>query len=154
VEGPVDSLVPRRAADELGLDRVRWTTQQGGDGEFAILPVGAPDLKAALRAFPHANVALIVSDEIYRGVVRPYGKPRPDRFREIDVVMPEKGFASGAWIFVPDEDVTRLDPVVAGPEPKEAPAAASRQRFNIGSVQGQSIGIGDNHTFTTMPPRS
>jgi hypothetical protein len=219
--------VMRDAADELGLDRVRWITQQGGDGEFAILPDGtlerrvvgelvfaldrllgrenpqraagarvrlrvaiheglvhldgangfpgeavvtvcrlvdAPDLKAALRAFPDANVALIVSDEIYRGVVRAYRKPRPDRFRKIDVRMPDKGFAADAWIFVPDEDAAGAGPTTegrAGPttEGRAGPTtegragpAAEKQRFNIGSVQGQNIGIGDHHTFTTMLP--
>jgi hypothetical protein len=163
--------VMRQAADELGLDRVRWVTQQGGDGELAILPprtrettvvtqltptidrllrehnrglaqearvrlrvavheglvhldgangypgeavvtvcrlVDAPLLKAALRVFPEANVALIVSDRIYRDVVRNYHALRPERFRRVTASLPDKGFETQAWIFVPDEDVAAL----------------------------------------------
>jgi hypothetical protein len=164
--------VVRQAAEELGLDRINWIIQQGGDGELAILPPGtsettvvtrltptvdrllrehnrglapqarvrlrvalheglvhldgangypgeavvtvsrlvdAPPLKAALRALPGANVALIVSDRIYQDVVRHYHDLRPERFREVSVCLPDKGFETQAWIFVPDEDVTTMD---------------------------------------------
>src|SRR5688500_12997729 len=36
--------VMREAADELRLDRANWVTQQGGDGELAILPASASEL--------------------------------------------------------------------------------------------------------------
>lgn len=159
----------REAADELDLDRASWMTQQGGDGELAILPPGAseitvvaalaptldrilrahnrslvrearvrlrvavheglvhldgangypgeaivttcrlvdaPPLKQALRSFPHANVALIVSERVYHDIVLHYPDLRPERFQQVSVRLPDKGFEAEAWIFVPDEDLT------------------------------------------------
>jgi hypothetical protein len=172
------------AADRLGLDRPDWITQQGGDGELAILPPGcpevevvaglaptldrvlrsinhdrapearvrlraaiheglvhldgatgfpgeaivtvcrlvdAPPLKAALRAFPRANVALIVSDRLHQDVVRHYPDVRPDQFRRVLVRLPDKGFEAVAWIFVPGED---LEGFIAGAADRAQPPTA------------------------------
>ena len=154
------------ATTELGLSRVTWRIQQGGDGELAILPTDAserkvvtrlapavdrllrehntglaseakvrlriaihqglvhidgtngfpseavvhvcrladaPVLKATLRRFPGADVALIVSDVIYRDVVRHYRDLRPEHFSQVSATIPEKGFDAPAWIYVPGE---------------------------------------------------
>jgi hypothetical protein len=205
--------VMRDACDELGLDRVRWVTQLGGDGELAILPPDVPErrvvgelvfvldrllarenpqraaaarvrlrvaihqglvhldgaagypgeavvtvcrlvdaagLKAVLRGFAQANVALIVSDEIYRGVVRPYHRPRPDRFRQIDVRMPDKDFRGDAWVFVPDEDVNRLDAGRSDPDPGTAsrstpPQSAAGQHFQVENVSATNVAFGNGN---------
>ncbi|WP_173085130.1 hypothetical protein [Phytohabitans rumicis] len=42
----------REAADALGLDRLNWLTQQGGDGELAILPADAPETAVVARLAP------------------------------------------------------------------------------------------------------
>jgi hypothetical protein len=171
--------VMEEAVNSLGLDRSTWTTQQGGDGEFAVLPVDtpepvvvaglvpaidrilrehnrsllpeakvrlrvalhqglvhldgangfpatavvevcrlrdAPPVKKVLAAFPAASVALIVSDPIYHDVVRNhYEGLRPERFAEVDVDLPDKGFRARAWIYVPDEDVSRIADLGAEP---------------------------------------
>ncbi|RUL91192.1 hypothetical protein [Verrucosispora sp. FIM060022] len=67
----------------------------------------ATPVRRALAAFPDAGVALVVSSDIYRDVVTEYPEEiRPDRFRRIEVVQPEKGFSEPAWLCVLDEDVT------------------------------------------------
>jgi hypothetical protein len=40
------------ATDELGLNRVNWQIQQGGDGELAILPAGANERMIVTRLAP------------------------------------------------------------------------------------------------------
>jgi class 3 adenylate cyclase len=72
--------------------------------------VDAPPLKAALQALQAAAVACIVSEGLYRDVVRErHDGVRPERFREIRVTLPEKDFDEPAWIQVVDEDVTTVD---------------------------------------------
>lgn len=67
----------------------------------------AKPLKEALAAFPQAGVALIVSETIYREVVREYPEElRPERFRRIEVHHPDKEFRQWAWICVVDEDLS------------------------------------------------
>ncbi|GAA2383276.1 hypothetical protein Cme02nite_70740 [Catellatospora methionotrophica] len=183
--------VLQAATAQLDIDRVKWMTQQGGDGELAILPadvdelkvvtrltpiidrllrdhnrgldpearvrlriavheglvhldgangypgeavvtvcrlVDAAPLKAALRAFPKAHVALIVSDRIYQDVIRHYHDIRPDRFLQVTAEVPGKRFSADAWVFVPDEDVRTLPhhPPVHGiaETPASSPAQA------------------------------
>lgn len=170
------------ATADVGLDRVAWKTQQGGDGELAILPPGvsertvaaklapvadrllrqhnqglapeakirlrlavhqglvhldgangfpgdavvhvcrlvdSPQAKDALRRFPSANVALVVSDSLFREVIEHYGDLRPDQFAEVRAEIPDKRFSAPAWIYVPGENAAGA-PRVAG-----APAAAA-----------------------------
>ncbi|MGW0435783.1 hypothetical protein ACWDV4_24985 [Micromonospora sp. NPDC003197] len=77
----------------------------------------APPLKRALKAFPDAGIALIVSSDIYRDVVTEYPEElRPERFRQVEVNHPDKDFREFAWICVVDEDLGQLavlDPVAA-----------------------------------------
>jgi hypothetical protein len=155
------------ATTAVGLNRVDWQIQQGGDGELAILPAGtserivtarlapvadqllrdynqglapearirlrlgvhqglvhldgangfsgnavvhvcrlidSPQAKQALKDFPGANVALIVSDEIYRDVIEHYQDLRPEQFAEVRAELPDKAFSATAWIYVPGEN--------------------------------------------------
>ena len=180
------------ATSEVGLDRVDWLIQQGGDGELAILPpatsertiaaklapvvdrllrdhnqdlapeakvrlrlavhqglvhldgangfpsdavvhvcrlVDSPQLKQALRAFPGADVALIVSDSVYREVIEHYRDVRPDQFAEVRAEIPDKRFSATAWIYVPGENA-------AGGtlRPAEAQAAAPPANPAAGQV--------------------
>ncbi|MFF0656443.1 hypothetical protein [Micromonospora tulbaghiae] len=188
--------VMKAACEELGFDRVKWLTQQGGDGELAILSSGtsermvvtrlapildrllrehnrglspearirlrlgvheglvhldgangypgeavvtvcrlvdSPQLKATLRHFPDAAVALIVSDRIYEDIVRHYQDLRPEHFQRVVARLPEKNFESIAWIYVPGENVAALD----------APASSSGR--------GSCDGPGDDDRSGDLP---
>lgn len=81
----------------------------------------AEPVKRALAAFPDAGVALIVSTDIFRDVVTEYPEEmRPERFRRIEVVHPEKQFQEYAWLCVVDEDMAAVP--VAADAPPAAPA--------------------------------
>ncbi|MGC5032044.1 hypothetical protein [Micromonospora sp. DT229] len=45
----------REAADEVGMDRAGWTTQQSGDGELAVLPTELPEARVIGRFLPELN---------------------------------------------------------------------------------------------------
>jgi hypothetical protein len=182
------------ATTELGLSRVTWQIQQGGDGELAILPAGtseravvtglapivdrllrehnrglapearvrlriavhqglvhldgangfpgeavvhvcrladAPPLKAALRRFAGADIALIVSDAIFRDVVQHYRDLRPEHFARVSATLPDKNFSAVAWIYVPGENVADKRAVETGettPVELAHPAAVPPER--------------------------
>lgn len=65
----------------------------------------SPQLKAALRRFPRAAVALIVSGRIYQDIVRHYQDLRLEHFQRVSAKVPEKDFEAVAWIYVPGENV-------------------------------------------------
>lgn len=97
----------------------------------------AAPLKTALRKYPDAGVALIVSDQIYRDVVWEYaGELRPERFKRVQVVHPDKGFREWAWICVVDEDVTgtsvRAGDTGPGPDRAAGASGAARGRHPSG----------------------
>jgi hypothetical protein len=106
----------------------------------------ARPLKRALAAFTGAAAALIVSDQIFHDVVaHRYGGLRPERFRRVQVRLPDKDFGQQAWICVPDEDVNQLDELDgpdlgadcgphANPNPGGDISDQSRQRPNLGSA--------------------
>ncbi|WP_347403640.1 hypothetical protein [Solwaraspora sp. WMMD406] len=75
--------------------------------------VDSPQLKAALRQFPQAAVALIVSDRLYQDIVRQYQDLRPDHFQRVTARIADKDFEAAAWIYVPGES---LAPASAQPE--------------------------------------
>ncbi|MFJ8580847.1 hypothetical protein [Micromonospora sp. NPDC093277] len=67
----------------------------------------ARPVKRALAAFPEAGVALVVSTEIFRDVVREYPEEmRPERFQRIRASHADKDFEEYAWVCVVDEDVS------------------------------------------------
>ncbi|WP_091301391.1 hypothetical protein [Micromonospora halophytica] len=45
----------KKAARDVGLDRVTWTTQQAGDGELAILPRDVPEARVIGRFVPELD---------------------------------------------------------------------------------------------------
>jgi hypothetical protein len=192
------------ATTAVGLDRVDWLIQQGGDGELAILPPGAsertvaarlapvadrllrelnqglapeakvrlrlavhqglvhldgangfpseaivhvcrlvdsPQLKRALRDFPAANVALIVSDPVFHEVIEHYRDLRPDQFAEVRAEIPDKGFSATAWIHVPGENAA-----TATPRPADAPAPTAGQLFSGITTHGPAQ-FGNHNTM-------
>ncbi len=204
------------ATAELGLERVNWLIQQGGDGELAILPPGtserlvvtrlvpvvdrllrlhneglatearvrlriaihqglvhldgrngfpseavvhvcrlvdAPELKAALHRFTGAGVALIVSDSMYREVVRHYPDLRPEQFAEVSAELPDKEFSAKAWIYVPGENAAAVaDAVAEAPGPAQKPgqptAAGGLGHTYRDITTNGSASFGDNNTIT------
>jgi hypothetical protein len=194
------------ATTEVGLDRVDWVIQQGGDGELAILPpqtsertvvarlapvadrllrahnqgltaegkvrlriavhqglvhldgangfpsaavvhvcrlVDSPQLKAALRDHPGADVALIVSDELYQDVVQQYRDPRPEQFAKVSAEIPEKNFRTTAWIYLPGESPAAQ--TTARPESTPPAPPVGGQTFSGITTHGAAqFGNGNN----------
>ncbi|GAA3781237.1 hypothetical protein GCM10022225_82020 [Plantactinospora mayteni] len=73
--------------------------------------VDSPQLKNALRRFPGAEAALIVSDRIYQDVVRHYQDLRPEHFLRVMASLPDKKFEAPAWIYVPGENAAGRRPM-------------------------------------------
>jgi hypothetical protein len=192
--------VMEEATAELGLHRVAWHIQQGGDGELAILPPGtseravvtrlapvvdrllrehnrglapegkvrlriavhqglvhldgangfpseaivhvcrlvdSPQLKATLRRFPGADVALIVSDSVYQDVVRHYHDLRPEHFARVSAKLPEKNFSATAWIYVPGENAAGL--TTAGADERSESEAGRTASSPVQPVSGAQV---------------
>jgi hypothetical protein len=96
--------------------------------------VDSPQLKAALRAFPGANAALVVSDSIYHEVVEQYEDLRPEQFARVIASIPDKDFSTPAWIYVPGENAATRQVPVEQPSPPAEPstpaAPTGSQVFN------------------------
>ncbi|MFV2088015.1 hypothetical protein [Micromonospora sp. LOL_021] len=91
--------------------------------------VDSPQLKTALRQFPDAAVALIVSDRLYQDIVRQYQDLRLDHFQPVTARIADKGFEAAAWIYVPGESIPatgdRPDPQDSVPDqPDDGPGDA------------------------------
>ncbi len=86
--------------------------------------VDATPLKEALSRYPDAVVGLIVSDSIYHEcVTERYEGIRPEQFHKVQVDVKE--FSEAAWIHLPGEDLTGLNP---RPEPPAATPTTPRCR--------------------------
>jgi class 3 adenylate cyclase len=85
--------------------------------------VDSTQLKQALKQFPEAAVALIVSDRLFQDIVRQYQDLRPDHFHQVTARVPDKGFEAAAWIYVPGERIpatgTRPDLPDSVPDPPD-----------------------------------
>lgn len=106
--------------------------------------VDSPVLKQALKAFPEAAVACIVSESIHSDVVSGgYEGIRPERFRKVRVVLADKGFEAWAWLQVVDEDVNSAEPRKLEARQESAPGAVT-----VGDVQNRDgqIAIGPGAT--------
>ncbi|GIF14916.1 hypothetical protein [Actinoplanes teichomyceticus] len=88
--------------------------------------IDSPVLKDALkRRFPRANVALMVSDQMYTDVVCHYQDLRPDLFQKVQAELQDKGFSQPAWLYVPHENAAEEDAAQPAPvTPSPRPAAA------------------------------
>ncbi|MEU8819075.1 hypothetical protein [Actinoplanes sp. NPDC048796] len=194
------------ATTEVGLDRVDWLIQQGGDGELAVLPAGtsertvaaklapvadrllrehnqglepearvrlrlavhqglvhldgangfpsdavvhvcrlvdSPQLKRALRDFPGANVALVVSDSLYREVIEHYRDLRPEHFVHTRAEIADKGFSAAAWIYVPGENAASASP----PPPKQQGPTESAAQIFTGITANGPAQFGNHNTM-------
>ncbi|AGZ44312.1 hypothetical protein AFR_30260 [Actinoplanes friuliensis DSM 7358] len=119
--------------------------------------VDAPVLKRALREFPDAAVACIVSDGIHRDVIAGgYEGIRPERFRRLRVVLGDKNFDEWAWLQIVDEDINNLDlqsataesvPVVSERRPSREVPPGGIQVGDVDNRDGQ-VAIGHGATAT------
>ncbi|MEU6591603.1 hypothetical protein ABZ923_20670 [Streptomyces sp. NPDC046881] len=83
--------------------------------------IDSAEVRRALEADPGSDLALAVSDGIYRDAVLPqaHGLSAGD-FRRVDVVLREKDFVSSAWLHVPRSAPARdlrAEPVIWGHSP-------------------------------------
>ena len=132
-----EAKIRLRVAIHQGL--VHLTGANGFPGE-AVNEVcrllDAEPLRQALRAFPRASVALIVSRSIFQDVVRHgYRGLRPERFARVQVSV--KQLVADAWISVPDEDVSAVDweqPSVTTPHPAAAGSSTEPATYQISGV--------------------
>jgi len=78
-------------------------------------------LRAALAEADRANLALLVSEQVYADTVASLATTlRPGDFRRVRVEV--KGFAENAWLWVPDHDVHAIRlPEPEPPRPEQAP---------------------------------
>lgn len=142
-----------RIAFHQGLIFVDSRNGFAGDAvNIAARLVDAPPLKAAFREFPAANVACVVSEGIYQDVVAGgYDGIRRDRFRRVEVSLPEKDFTAYAWIQIVGEDATALSPQSVERRANRTPRTPARPAAPAGGVStgditntnGQ-VAVGDN----------
>lgn len=103
----------------------------GWPGQHAVLPVRLRDsqpVRTALAARPDADLAVIVSNEIYQDyVTQGVGDPRPTEFREVRVRAKKQSYI--AYLHLPRFDVhkiTELDRFDPEAPPEEATPAKPR----------------------------
>jgi hypothetical protein len=63
----------------------------------------SPPARHSLGEYPLADLAVIVSDGLYRDVIEQgFRSLQPSRFQCVDCSVPAKGFHAQAWVYVPD----------------------------------------------------
>ncbi|MEW2352613.1 hypothetical protein [Spirillospora sp. NPDC029432] len=77
----------------------------GGDAVISCFRLlDAPPVKRALVDAPEADLAVIISTDLYRDVIRHgFRGLRPEGFRRVRCELPGKGFAEDAWLHVPGQ---------------------------------------------------
>ncbi|WP_447002963.1 GUN4 domain-containing protein [Saccharothrix isguenensis] len=88
-------------------------------------------VRAALARAPEANLAQIISADLYRKAVLPeLGGLRPRQFRQVRVDVPDKGFDQTAYLYVPREGTARPEPP-RDPEPPGIPLLIKSLRATL-----------------------
>lgn len=105
--------------------------------------LNAPDLKQALATAETANLAVVVSDQLYQDVVRSRRRGlAPEQYRRLHVQ--QKGFAGYGWVRLPGTDPQdKLEPRPVAPEdgPRPPTPAAAREQLSFVQygVQGTAV---------------
>lgn len=142
----VEARVRIRIALHVGLVHVDGANGFPGDAVVhACRLVNAKPLKDALAACPSANVAQIVSNQLYEDVIlNRYDGIRPERYLRVMVDMPDKGFRETAWMTVPDEDLRGqselgmesepIPPRSQPPHETHSPAQGPGDTYHVGAI--------------------
>ncbi|WP_021592773.1 hypothetical protein [Actinomadura welshii] len=115
IEGLVDALAETNAdLNAHARLRIRAALHRGhvssgingwlGESTIAVHRLlDSPSLRRALADHQEADLALIVSDVIFRDVIaHGYGRLAADAFDRVSVRLPDKGFEEDGWIYVPE----------------------------------------------------
>jgi hypothetical protein len=104
-----ESRVRLRVAIHHGLIHLDGPT--GFPGLSAVVVarlLNAGAVREVLRQRPNVNLVAIISQEVYADVVlNRYEGLRPELFQRVHVEDAGKDFAADAWIYAPEEDLTR-----------------------------------------------
>lgn len=167
IVGPVAARIDEllrdhnRDRNDLGRVRLRMAVHEGavdpngpngypGDAVNLVCRLrDAGVLKNALKSYPAAGLAVIVSSRVYDDVVHPeYCGIRRDRFCKVPIVDAEHELWTEAWISVVGEDVSRIAAPTpqAGPTPEDrVPVPTHRPTYHVGHVDSSgAFAIGDN----------
>jgi hypothetical protein len=92
-----------------GLIHLNGATGFPGPGAVCVARlVNSEPVRELLRQRPDINVAAIVSGDVYRDtVLNRYGGLRPELFQWAYLAGRDDGFRTEAWLYSPEEDVTR-----------------------------------------------
>lgn len=103
----------------------------------------APPLKDALAAADNADLALIVSDEIFRDIVMEgYEGLRPEEFRKVTVNVKE--FDGTGYIWLPGQrSIAHAEPQAKDESPPASPASASAPTSSPATVNNLRAYRGD-----------
>ncbi|URM94349.1 hypothetical protein LUW76_08390 [Actinomadura madurae] len=127
----------RRADDHWTRMRLRLAVHVGPvhldgalglPGQHAVLPARLRDsvpVRAALAELPDADLAVIVSTEVYRDfITQGPGEPRPSDFRPVHVRVKKQAY--DAYLYVPRYDIHDL-PI---PDGKGTPESGAEERHD------------------------
>ena len=110
---PAWTRIRLRMAVHIGPIRVDGAT--GWTGRHAVQPARLRDsdpIRAAMAAFPGADLGVIVSSRIYDDyIAQGIGEPRPNLFRPVRVVAKKQDYT--AYLYVPGFDVAGLQKLAA-----------------------------------------
>ncbi|MFF3938078.1 hypothetical protein [Streptomyces phaeofaciens] len=134
-----------RASVSQGLVYVAATGFVGTAVVHACRVLDSPQLRATLGGRPDSDLALAVTDDLYRDVLtQRREEPAAGHFDPLDASVPEKGFEARGWVYVPRPGGSRaLVPAYTGPvRPDGAPQPHRTDWGRRVALGGGLIGAG------------
>ncbi|MFD0684727.1 hypothetical protein ACFQZM_09485 [Actinomadura fibrosa] len=124
----------RRAGDHWSRLRLRLAVHAGPihidgatgwPGHHVVQPARLRDsdpVRAAMHAVPAADIAVIVSSEVYRDyIVQGPGEPRPSDFRQVHVAVKKQAYE--AYLYLPGHDIHEVASLAGHQAGAQAPPA-------------------------------
>ncbi|ETK35220.1 hypothetical protein [Microbispora sp. ATCC PTA-5024] len=101
----------------------------------------SPVLRHALASSPEADVAALVGDDVYRGLIaHGYAGMDPRGFRRVEVNVPDKGFSTSAYLYLPRSPADRsLVPAFHGVERLSSPLVRVAPWAALGMTAGGAL---------------
>ncbi|WP_117212241.1 hypothetical protein [Allorhizocola rhizosphaerae] len=142
-----EAKVRLRVAIHQGLVHLGGANGFPGDAVNEVCRLRDADvLRHALKTFGNASVALIVSESIFRDVVRHgYRGLRPERFAPVRVKV--KDFNAPAWIYVPDENASTLTMAEGADNPSMAESATADAIAPVPATQRAQVSDAPTYQF-------